>query len=99
MNFLSKSIPRRTILRGRRASLALPFLDAMVPATLRAEAAAKPGHSLQTFYVPNGMAMQYWSPKGEGTAFELSPILKPLEPYRNQLLVLSGLYASWVHIH
>jgi len=99
MNFLSKSIPRRTMLRGIGASLALPFLDAMVPASLRAEAAAKPVHRFQTFYVPNGMAMQYWSPKGEGTAFELSPILKPLEPYRNQMLVLSGLYASWVHIH
>jgi hypothetical protein len=97
MNFLtSKSLPRRTVLRGIGASLALPFLDAMVPS---AWAAAKPAHRFLTFYVPNGMAMEYWTPKGEGPAFELSPILEPLAPYRNQLLVLSGMHASWNYIH
>ncbi|HEY3160347.1 MAG TPA: DUF1552 domain-containing protein, partial [Vicinamibacterales bacterium] len=50
-------------------------------------------------YVPNGMAMEYWSPMGEGSAFELSPILKPLAPFRNQMLVLSGLKANWNYIH
>jgi hypothetical protein len=45
------------------------------------------------------MAMEYWSPKGEGSTFELSPILEPLAPFRNQLLVLSGLRASWNYIH
>jgi hypothetical protein len=45
------------------------------------------------------MAMEYWSPKGEGTTFELSPILEPLAPYRNQMLILSGLHASWNYIH
>src|SRR5881409_4081658 len=95
MNFLSKSLPRRTVLRGLGATLALPFLDAMVPAL----AAAKPVHRFQTFYVPNGMAMEYWSPKGEGAAFELSPILEPLAPFRNQMLVLSGLHASSNYIH
>ena len=48
-------------------------------------------HRFQTFYVPNGMAMEYWTPKGEGSAFELSPILEPLAPFRDQMLVLSGL--------
>ena len=72
----------------------------MVPAfSLRARAAVKPTHRFQAFYVPNGMAMQYWTPKGEGSAFELSPILEPLAPYRDQLLVLSGLKASWNYIH
>jgi hypothetical protein len=56
-------------------------------------------HRFQTFYVPNGMAMEYWSPKGEGSAFELSPILEPLAPFRNQMLVLSGIKANWNYIH
>ena len=90
------SLPRRTVLRGMGASLALPLLDAMVP---RAFAAPKPSHRFQTFYVPNGMAMDYWTPKGEGAAFELSPILEPLAPYRDQMLVLSGIKASWNYIH
>src|SRR5204862_345334 len=83
-----KSLPRRTVLRGIGATLALPFLEAMVPS---AKAAGKAAHRFQTFYVPNGMAMEYWSPKGEGTNFEFSPILEPLAPFRDQLLVLSGL--------
>src|SRR6266481_1972276 len=100
MAFLSKSLPRRTVLRGLGATMALPFLDAMIPAfSLRGLAAAKPVHRFQTFYVPNGMAMEHWLPKGEGTAFELSPILEPLAPYRNQMLVLSGLKANWNYIH
>ena len=45
------------------------------------------------------MAMEYWSPKGEGTAFELSPVLEPMAPYRNQMLVLSGMRSSWNYIH
>ena len=95
-----KSLPRRTVLRGLGATMALPFLDAMVPAfSLQARAAGKPAHRFQTFYVPNGMAMEYWRPKGDGTAFELSPILEPLAPYRDQMLVLSGLKANWNYIH
>ena len=101
MSFLTaKSLPRRTVLRGLGATLALPFLDAMVPAWSRAaRAAAAPVHRFQTFYVPNGMAMEYWTPKGEGRAFELSPILEPLAPFRDQMLVLSGLKANWNYIH
>src|SRR5438876_11736600 len=100
MAFLTKSLPRRTVLRGLGTTVALPFLEAMVPAfSVRGSAAAKPVHRFQTFYVPNGMAMEYWVPKGEGTAFELSPILEPLAPYRDQMLVLSGLKANWNYIH
>jgi hypothetical protein len=101
MNFLTtKSLPRRTILRGLGATMALPFLEAMLPAfSLRGHAAGKAVHRFQTFYVPNGMAMEYWTPKGEDGAFELSPILEPLAPYRNQMLVLSGLRANWNYIH
>jgi hypothetical protein len=100
MAFLTKSLPRRTVLQGLGATVALPFLEAMIPAfSRRALAAAKPVHRFQTFYVPNGMAMEYWLPKGEGTAFELSPILEPLAAYRNQMLVLSGIKANWNYIH
>jgi hypothetical protein len=100
MAFLTKSLPRRTILRGLGATIALPFLEAMVPAfSPRALAAAKPVNRFQAFYVPNGMAMEYWLPKEEGTAFELSPILEPLAPYRNLMLVLSGIKTSWNYIH
>jgi hypothetical protein len=101
MSFLTaKSLPRRTVLRGLGATLALPFLEAMVPAfTPRARAATRAAARFQTFYVPNGMAMEYWTPKGEGAGFELSPILEPLAPFRNQMLVLSGLHANWNYIH
>ncbi|MEE2791885.1 MAG: DUF1552 domain-containing protein [Acidobacteriota bacterium] len=101
MTFLTtKPLPRRTVLRGLGVSIALPLLDAMFPAfSLRAAAAPMPVHRFQTFYVPNGMAMEYWSPKGEGSAFKLSPILEPLAPYRDQLLVLSGMKANWNYIH
>ena len=100
MNFLTaKPLPRRTLLRGVGATLALPFLEAMVPAFSRGHAASAPVHRFQTFYVPNGMAMEYWTPKGEGSAFELSPILEPLAPYKDRMLVVSGLKANWNYIH
>jgi hypothetical protein len=100
MTFLTaKPLHRRTVLRGLGATLSLPFLEAMVPVMSRARAAGKPVNRFLAFYVPNGMAMPYWSPKGEGTSFELSPILEPLAPFRNKLLVLSGLNASWNYIH
>jgi hypothetical protein len=100
MAFLTKSLPRRTVLRGLGAAMSLPFLEAMLPPfSLCGRAAAKAVHRFQAFYVPNGMAMDYWLPKGEGTAFELSPILEPLAPYRDQMLVLSGIKASWNYIH
>jgi Protein of unknown function (DUF1552) len=98
MTFLTaKPLARRTVLRGLGATMALPVLDAMTPAFVRA--AAKPVHRFQTFYVPNGMAMEYWLPATEGAAFELTPILEPLAPFRSQMLVLSGLKANWNYIH
>ena len=99
--FITKMrLSRRTALKGIGATLALPLLDAMHPAfSLRGRAAAKTIHRFQTFYVPNGMAMEYWTPTGEGASFGLSPILEPLAPFRNQMLVLSGLKASWNYIH
>ena len=101
MSFVSsKALSRRTVLRGLGASLTLPFLDAMVPAlSVRAIAAGKPVHRFQTFYVPNGMAMPFWTPKGEGKDFVLSPILEPLKAYRDQMIVVSGLKSNWNYIH
>jgi Protein of unknown function (DUF1552) len=83
-----KVIDRRTILRGIGTALALPLLDGMVPAL---SAATKPANRLGAVYVPNGIMMQNWTPLLEGSAFDFSPTLKPLEPFRDHLLVLSGL--------
>jgi len=96
MAFLTKSLPRRTVLKGIGTTLALPFLDAMLPPM---RAATTPAHRFQAFYVPNGMAMEYWTPKGEATALELNSIMEPLAPYKDQMLVFSGIKASWNYIH
>ena len=97
---IKKPLPRRTVLRGLGATLALPLLDAMLPSvTARARAAARPVHRFQAFYVPNGMAMEHWTPMRTGAAFDLTPILEPLGPYRDQVRVLSGLRANWNYIH
>jgi len=93
---LRKPLPRRTVLKGIGTTMALPFLEAMLP---RMRAAAKPLHRFQAFYVPNGMAMEYWTPKGEGSSFELAPIMEPLAPYKDQMLIFSGIKASWNYIH
>jgi hypothetical protein len=96
--FVSKiALPRRTFLRGIGAALALPLLDAMVPAmTAQAQKAARPIRRLGFVYLPNGVArnfsgINYWTPLGEGAAFEFSPILAPLAPFRDRLVVVSGL--------
>ncbi len=93
MNFLTRrSLPRRTVLRGLGGSLALPLLDAMQ--------APKPAvRRFQAVYVPNGMAMEYWTPKAEGAAYELTPILEPLAAFRDRMLPVSGLKANWNYIH
>jgi len=85
-------LPRRTFLRGLGATLALPLLDGMVPAlTALQRTAAKRAPRLAVFYLPNGMNMAKWTPGSSGSGFELSPILEPLAPYRDRLLVLSGM--------
>ena len=87
-----KSIPRRTFLRGAGATLALPLLDAMIPAfPTVAQAASKTVPRLGYFILPNGMHMPAWTPKTVGPDFELSPTLAGLAPYREYLTVLSGL--------
>src|SRR5262245_3648186 len=88
MNF-GKRLPRRTFLKGAGTALALPILDAMIPA-FAAPRAVSP-RRLAFVYVPNGIDMRYWTPKTEGTRYELPRLLGPLAPYRDALLVLSGL--------
>jgi hypothetical protein len=96
MSFLSRKLDRRTMLKAAGATLGLPFLDAMLPPM---KAAVKPKARFGAFYTPNGMAMEYWTPKGEGAAMELSPILQPLAAYKDKLTVFSGIKASWNYIH
>jgi hypothetical protein len=90
-----KSLSRRTVLRGMGAAVGLPLLDAMVPAlTAFQKTAAKPVNRFGAVYVPNGIMMAQWTPSAEGAAFEFTPTLKPLEPFRDRLLVLSGLNST-----
>jgi hypothetical protein len=85
------ALPRRTFLRGIGTAIALPFLDSMVPA-LGAAATTTPVRRLGFFYVPNGMYLPNFHPSGEGgTSFEFTPVLKALEPFRDQVTVVSGL--------
>ena len=85
-----KAIPRRTLLRGLGAALALPMLDSMVPAL----SGARNTTAVNRFgvvYVPNGMIMENYLPKAEGAGWEVTPTLQALEPFRDRLLILSGL--------
>ena len=86
------SLARRTFLRGVGTTLALPLLDAMVPAlSAMGNTPAKPVRRFGAFYIGNGANMSQWTPTTEGVGFELSPTLKPLETLRDRLLVLTGL--------
>jgi hypothetical protein len=87
-----KHLSRRTVLRGAGASIALPLLDAMIPAaTALAQTAAAAKPRLAFIYFPHGAIMDQWTPAKEGVDFEMSPILKPLEPFKNKLTIVSGL--------
>jgi hypothetical protein len=88
-----KAISRRTILRGVGATVALPLLDAMIPAlTAQVKTAAKPIRRLGVIYHPNGVIYDKWLPKGVGADFELSPTLAGLQPFRDKLTFVTGLY-------
>jgi hypothetical protein len=92
MIITKNALPRRTVLRGIGATLALPLLDGMVPAlTAFAKTTAKPTNRLSVVYLPNGIRMEHWTPVAEGAAFEFKPILQTLAPFRDQLLFLTGL--------
>jgi hypothetical protein len=92
MFITKKAIPRRVVLRGLGASLALPLLDGMVPAfAATRNTAAAPFRRLGIHYVPNGMAMKSWTPATDGAGFELTRILKPMASFHDRMVVVSGL--------
>jgi hypothetical protein len=84
-----KSLSRRAVLRGAGAVVALPFLDAMLPAAARATAPSP--LRFGAVYVPNGCPIPFWMPEGKGGPLALTPILKPLEPFKPQLTVVGNL--------
>jgi hypothetical protein len=86
-----KSLNRRTFLRGAGASLALPFLDAMIPALASADSAGRPPLRLGYIYLPIGRIMEDWTPKSEGSSYEMTPTLQPLAGFRDEMLLVSGL--------
>jgi hypothetical protein len=92
MMLTRKALSRRTVLRGLGTALALPLLDSMVPAlTALRQTAAVPPRRFGVVYVPNGIIMEQWTPATAGAGFEFTPILKALEPFRERVLVLTGL--------
>src|SRR5688500_6779419 len=87
-----RHIPRRTFLRGAGVTLALPLLESMVPALTPARlTAAAPVRRFVGLRHPHGALPCYWSPTQEGRDFEFSFITKPLEPFRNRVVLISGL--------
>jgi hypothetical protein len=92
MFITKKHLSRRMFLRGAGATVALPLLEAMIPAsTALAQTAAAPKPRMGFIYFPHGAIMNQWTPEKEGTDFELTPILKPLEAFKKQLTIVSGL--------
>jgi len=92
MFITKKALPRRTFLRGVGAAVGLPLLEAMVPAlTATAKTAAAPKMRFGGVYIPHGAIMDQYTPKVTGRGFEFTPILKPLEPFRDSLMVISNL--------
>ena len=87
-----KHLPRRTFLKGMGAAIALPMLDAMTPAlSAIGRSAAQSPLRLAFTYVPNGITMADWTPKGAGAAFDLSRVMQPMAPFRQDMSILSGL--------
>jgi hypothetical protein len=93
MFLTKKAISRRTILRGAGTALALPLLDAMIPAFAPAATTA-PVRRLGVVYHPNGVIYDKWLPTGVGSQFELSPTLKGLEAFKDKLIVVTGLFSD-----
>ena len=84
-------IPRRTFLRGLGTAIALPTLEAMIPARALAAGNAKFPTRMAFIYIPNGVIQEKWNVKGEGKDYQFSHILEPLAKHRADLLVFSGL--------
>jgi hypothetical protein len=97
MFITKKHLSRRTFLQGVGATVALPLLDSMVGAqTPLRQSAAAPKTRFVAFYIPHGATMDKWTPAKEGTGFEFTEILKPLEPFRDRINIVSGLAHPYV---
>jgi hypothetical protein len=98
--FLGKPISRRTVLRGLGATIALPWLEAMAPRSVRASSATGSlPIRLGFIYVPNGAHMEGWTPSAERAKFDLPSVLRPLAPVRDNILVISGLASDKARPH
>jgi len=86
-----RHLPRRTFVKGLGTSIALPFLDAMVPALASAATRPAPPRRMAFIYVPNGIHMAEWTPKTTGADYRLTRILEPIAPLQSEVLVLTGL--------
>ncbi len=93
MFLTKKSLSRRTVLRGVGTAVALPLLDAMMPAFAPAATTA-PVRRFGVVYHPNGVIYDQWLPNGSGSNFELSPTLKGLDPFKDKLIVVTGLFSD-----
>jgi hypothetical protein len=93
-----KTLPRRTVLRGLGAAIALPWLEAMTPRPVRGASLDAPTR-LAFVYVPNGVHMPDWTPRATGADFDLPPLLEPLKTVREDLLVLGGLALDPARAH
>src|SRR5215475_2660225 len=92
MFLTKKAIPRRTFLRGAQGALALPLLDAMIPAaTAWAQTPARSVPRLGFVFIPMGCDQSRWTPPGQGELDELSPILAPLKPVKDQVTVITNM--------
>ena len=92
MIITKRALPRRTVLRGLGVTLALPWLESMVPAlTALSQSTSNPPRRFGAFYVPNGMSMAYWSPQNEGPLDQVPPTLQALQSHKEKLLMLGGL--------
>src|SRR6185436_13224754 len=92
MFLTKKHLPRRTFLRGMGVTMALPLLESMIPAqTLLRKTAGAPASRIGFVYVPHGAIMDHWTPATKGKGFEFGRILKPLEPFRDHINIISGL--------
>ncbi len=92
MMLFNKTIPRRSFIRGVSAAVALPLLDAMTPVfASNHDSVDLYPQRFSTAYVPNGIIMDKWTPSIDGAAFEMTPTLQPLSPFKQKMLVLTGL--------
>jgi len=101
MFITKKHLSRRTFLQGTMgAAVALPFLDAMVPAlTAETQTAANAPLRFGAIYLPNGVWPEFWHPEQAGKDFDFKRVMKPLEPFRDQLVTVSQMRAPFVSVH